>query len=139
MLEGGQEGHKMRRQRVRLSVRWVKVYQLRNPRLQDINTHCLEEFRRHYECLEQHNQQMWQCRRPERVLNRCVFQKIVCQTVCHYSIPSNSWQGLEKNIPDAPSNLTPVHLRDYQIFANDRYVLRSGEADVGIPKDKAKA
>ncbi|KAK5951128.1 ndufa8, NADH-ubiquinone oxidoreductase complex I 19kd subunit [Knufia fluminis] len=91
--------------------------------LQDINTHCLEEFRRHYECLEQHNQQMWQCRRPERVLNRCVFQKI----------------GLEKNIPDAPSNLTPVHLRDYQIFANDRYVLRSGEADVGIPKDKAKA
>lgn len=49
-------------------------------------------------------------------------------------------QGLEKHIPDAPSNQTPVHLRDYQIFANtNKYVLKSGEADVGIPKDKASA
>lgn len=54
-------------------------------------------------------------------------------------LPTDQWQGLEKTIPDTPSNLTPVHLRDYQIFAQDRYVLRSGEADVGIPKDKAKA
>jgi len=49
-------------------------------------------------------------------------------------------QGLEKTIPDSPSNLTPVHLRDYQIFSNNnKYVLKAGEADVGVPKDKASA
>jgi len=55
--------------------------------LQDINTHCLEEFRTHYNCLEQHNQQQWQCRRPERVLNRCVFQKIVRSLPYHPDLP----------------------------------------------------
>ena len=44
-------------------------------------------------------------------------------------------QGLEKVIPDTPSNVTPVHLRDWQIFADHRPVLRRGERDVGIPKD----
>lgn len=48
-------------------------------------------------------------------------------------------QGLEKTIPDTPKGVTPVHLRDYQIFANSPKVLKSSEADVGIPKDKAKA
>jgi hypothetical protein len=46
-------------------------------RLSDINKNCLEEFRAHWNCLENNNHQLWQCRRPERVLNRCVFQKIV--------------------------------------------------------------
>lgn len=48
-------------------------------------------------------------------------------------------QGLEKKIPDTPKNVTPVHLRDRQIFADSPRVLLSGEADVGIPKDQAKA
>ncbi|KPI36384.1 NADH-ubiquinone oxido 20.8 kDa subunit [Cyphellophora attinorum] len=87
--------------------------------LSDINKHCLEEFRAHWSCLENYNHSLFQCRRPERVLNRCVFNKI----------------GLEKTIPDTPKGQTPVHLRDYQYMADRRNVLRSGEKDVGILKD----
>ncbi|RVX69007.1 NADH-ubiquinone oxidoreductase 20.8 kDa subunit [Exophiala mesophila] len=71
--------------------------------LDDINKSCLAEFRRHWNCLENNNHQLWQCRRAERVLNKCVFEKI----------------GLEKTIPDTPKGQTPVHLRDYQIFARN--------------------
>jgi hypothetical protein len=46
-------------------------------RLKDINTHCLSEFRKHWECLEDKNQQLWQCRPEEWKLNKCVFDKIV--------------------------------------------------------------
>lgn len=44
-------------------------------------------------------------------------------------------QGLEKTIPDTPKGETPVHLRDYQVMAEQRNVLRRGEKDVGILKD----
>lgn len=44
-------------------------------------------------------------------------------------------QGLEKTIPDTPKGQTPVHLRDTQLMADTRNVLRSGEKDVGILKD----
>lgn len=43
-------------------------------------------------------------------------------------------QGLEKVIPDAPKNETPVHLRNWQIYANHKKVLKSDESDVGIDK-----
>ncbi|KAI9775077.1 MAG: hypothetical protein M1839_001469 [Geoglossum umbratile] len=45
--------------------------------LEDINKHCLTEFRQHWECLENYNQQLWNCRRPERRLNKCVFDNLV--------------------------------------------------------------
>ncbi|EEP81098.1 NADH-ubiquinone oxidoreductase 20.8 kDa subunit [Uncinocarpus reesii 1704] len=70
--------------------------------LKDINTHCLKEFRGHWECLENNNQQLWYCRGPEQKLNACVFDKL----------------GLKKVIPGTPENQTPVHLRKKQIFAN---------------------
>ena len=44
-------------------------------------------------------------------------------------------QGLEKSIPDAPKNVTPVHLRDRQVMADVPKVLKRGEKDVGIMKD----
>jgi hypothetical protein len=47
-------------------------------RLQDINTHCLAEFRKHWECLDDRNQQLWQCRPAEWKLNKCVFDNLVC-------------------------------------------------------------
>ncbi len=50
-------------------------------RINDINKTCLAEFRRHWACLEQNNQQLWQCRRPERQLNACVFEKLVSETL----------------------------------------------------------
>lgn len=48
-------------------------------RLQDINTHCLNEFRRHWLCLENGNQQLWQCRPEEWRLNKCVYENLVSQ------------------------------------------------------------
>ncbi|KAK4580231.1 ndufa8, NADH-ubiquinone oxidoreductase complex I 19kd subunit [Recurvomyces mirabilis] len=70
--------------------------------LEDVNKSCLEEFRKHWSCLDDNNQQLWQCRRWERPLNACVFEKL----------------NIEKKIPGAPENETPVHLRKRQIFAH---------------------
>lgn len=46
-------------------------------RLTDINTHCLAEFRKHWECLDNRNQQLWQCRPAEWKLSKCVFDNLV--------------------------------------------------------------
>jgi hypothetical protein len=46
-------------------------------RIEDINKHCLDEFRTHWKCLENHNQQLWNCRSEERRLNKCVFTNLV--------------------------------------------------------------
>ena len=40
----------------------------------DINKECLDQFRTHWQCLENHNQQLWNCRSEERRLNKCVFE-----------------------------------------------------------------
>ncbi|KZZ98950.1 NADH:ubiquinone oxidoreductase 20.8kD subunit [Moelleriella libera RCEF 2490] len=72
--------------------------------LKDINTHCLDQFRKHWECLDDRNQQLWQCRPAEWKLNKCVYDNL----------------KLEKKIPDQPQNVTPVELRQKQIFADVR-------------------
>ena len=38
---------------------------------------CGKEWERHYECLENHNQEFYACRKVERPLNDCVFSKLV--------------------------------------------------------------
>lgn len=90
-------------------------------RLSDINKSCLEEFRRHWGCLEQNNQQLWQCRRPERILNACVFDKLVCLFVTATTSAGMLFltapQKMEKVIPGTPEKETPVHLREKQIFS----------------------
>ncbi|KAI9823111.1 MAG: hypothetical protein M1826_000262 [Phylliscum demangeonii] len=70
--------------------------------LADINTHCLDDFRRHWSCLEMNNHRLTMCRRPERVLYSCIFENL----------------KLEKTIPGTPANEVPVHLREKQIFAH---------------------
>ncbi|KAH6958873.1 hypothetical protein DER45DRAFT_613379 [Fusarium avenaceum] len=72
--------------------------------IKDLNTHCLAEFRKHWECLDDRNHQLWQCRPAEWKLNKCVFDNL----------------KLEKKVPDQPTNYTPVHLRPKQIFADVR-------------------
>lgn len=67
--------------------------------LEDVNKHCLDAFRAHWQCLENENHQLWQCRKPERLLNACVFAKL----------------GLYKTIPDAQG--IPVHMRQEQVYA----------------------
>ncbi len=46
-------------------------------RIEDVNKHCLEEFRKHWTCLDNNNQQLWQCRPVEWKLNKCVFDNLV--------------------------------------------------------------
>src|SRR5687767_1400814 len=91
MLEGGPEGDKMCCQRVRNSpslmmheqprMDWWNATRRRRSnaphRIKDLNTHCLGEFRKHWQCLEQGNQQLWQCRPDEWKLNKCVYEKLV--------------------------------------------------------------
>ena len=95
-------------------------------RLDDINKHCLTEFRKHWECLDNNNQQLWQCRKFERPLNKCVFDNLVRYAgkriwssrsrVCDSTL--TTLQKLEKKIPGAPENEVPVHERKRQIYAH---------------------
>lgn len=39
---------------------------------------CLEQFEAHWNCLETNNQEYYACRKPERSLNKCMFEKLVC-------------------------------------------------------------
>lgn len=45
--------------------------------IKDINTHCMQEFQAHVDCLENNNQTFFNCRRPEQKLNSCIFDKLV--------------------------------------------------------------
>ena len=49
-------------------------------RIKDINTHCLKSFTAHWECLENNNHKLWECRAQEMKLNSCVFEKLVRDT-----------------------------------------------------------
>lgn len=82
--------------------------------ISDINKTCLEEFNRHWQCLNENNHQLWQCRTFEWPLNRCVYNKL----------------GLEKVIPDTPKGEVPVHLRKTQIYANQQ---PRGSPDLVLP------
>ncbi|VVT50706.1 uncharacterized protein SAPINGB_P002853 [Magnusiomyces paraingens] len=68
--------------------------------LEDVNKHCLEEFRLHWQCLEQQNHQFSGCRPAERLLNKCVFDKL----------------KLEKTIPGTPEGQVPIHLKEKPII-----------------------
>lgn len=46
-------------------------------RIEDVNKHCLTEFTKHWTCLDNNNQQLWQCRPLEWKLNKCVFDNLV--------------------------------------------------------------
>jgi len=71
--------------------------------IKDINTHCLKQFNSHWECLENNNHRLWECRKLEMQLNQCVFDKL----------------GLKKEIPGTPQGQTPIHLRPKQSYAQN--------------------
>ncbi|KAF8645521.1 hypothetical protein AX16_007805 [Volvariella volvacea WC 439] len=54
---------------------------------------CLEQFQAHWQCLDKNNHEYYHCRKPERTLNKCMFEKL----------------GLVKTIPGAPPGQTPIH------------------------------
>ena len=54
---------------------------------------CLAQFDAHWGCLERNNQEYYKCRKPERTLNACMFEKL----------------GLTKTIPGSPAGKVPIH------------------------------
>ncbi|KAF1353320.1 hypothetical protein BDV97DRAFT_375381 [Delphinella strobiligena] len=72
--------------------------------LSDMDKHCLAEFRKHWECLDNNNQQLWQCRVYERPLNKCVFGNL----------------KLEKVIPGTPEGEVPIHQRKRNTYAHHK-------------------
>ncbi|KAH6914599.1 NADH-ubiquinone oxidoreductase subunit [Coprinopsis sp. MPI-PUGE-AT-0042] len=71
---------------------------------QDILTkmqqNCMEQFQAHFECLERNNQEYYLCRKPERKLNSCMFEKL----------------GLTKTIPGGGQQGQQVHELKSPIF-----------------------
>jgi NADH dehydrogenase (ubiquinone) 1 alpha subcomplex subunit 8 len=91
-------------------------------RIEDVNKHCLAEFRRHWTCLDNNNQQLWQCRPQEWKLNKCVFDNLVRSTTWYNTLVQLLilvQQKIEKVIPDTPAGETPVHLRKRQIYSQN--------------------
>ncbi|KAG6861982.1 hypothetical protein C0995_009166 [Termitomyces sp. Mi166 len=52
-----------------------------------------KQFQAHWNCLEKNNQEYYLCRKPERSLNACMFEKL----------------GLTKTIPGTPEGQVPIH------------------------------
>ncbi|TEB32239.1 NADH-ubiquinone oxidoreductase subunit [Coprinellus micaceus] len=61
---------------------------------------CLEQFNTHWNCLERNNQEYYLCRKPERTLNACMFEKL----------------GLTKSIPGGGPQGKQVHENPSPIF-----------------------
>jgi NADH dehydrogenase (ubiquinone) 1 alpha subcomplex subunit 8 len=85
---------------------------------------CLKEFDAHWDCLEWNNQKYNLCRKPERTLNKCMFEKLVSATsyfVCT-SFPVDAlFQGLTKTIPGTPQGQTPIHEVQNPIFTRQQH------------------
>ncbi|KIK82051.1 hypothetical protein PAXRUDRAFT_154658 [Paxillus rubicundulus Ve08.2h10] len=61
---------------------------------------CLEQFETHWNCLEMNNQEYYACRKPERTLNKCMFEKL----------------GLTKTIPGTPAGQKQIHEVEKPIY-----------------------
>lgn len=65
--------------------------------LKDLNKYCFDEFKLHYECLEQENHRLGNCRASEKIFNKCVFDNL----------------KLEKKIPGVEQQ---IHLKENPIY-----------------------
>ena len=72
--------------------------------LKDINKYCFDEFKLHYECLEQNNQYFSRCRSSEGVLSKCVFDNMKLVK----KIPGVEQQIQDKKNPIYPSDPNDV-------------------------------
>jgi len=82
--------------------------------IKDINAHCAESFKLHFDCLNNNNYKMANCRKAETLLNKCVFDNL----------------KLEKHIPDGEGQ---VHLKK-----NPRFFPNFEERDTYLAYEKAK-
>ncbi|KAF7332580.1 NADH-ubiquinone oxidoreductase [Mycena kentingensis (nom. inval.)] len=58
-----------------------------------LREHCFQQYEKHWQCLEWENHEYYRCRKHEKPLNACVFEKL----------------GLAKTIPDTPEGRIPIH------------------------------
>ncbi|RYC56316.1 hypothetical protein CHU98_g9891 [Xylaria longipes] len=110
--------------------------------IDDINKSCLEQFRTHWQCLDNNNHQLWQCRKAEWKLNQCVFDNLVSLAFSPfplYMLIQFAHQKLEKTIPDAPKDQIPVHLRTKQIYAHYPILRDRGQPPLGKSIDPPSA
>lgn len=80
--------------------------------LNDLNKYCFDEFKLHYDCLEQNNHNLGSCRNSEKVFNKCVFTNL----------------KLAKEIPGVKDQ---IHLKEKPIFTG-------GSNDYKITKEFLK-
>lgn len=85
--------------------------------IKDINTHCLAEFRKHWECLDDRNHQLWQCRPAEWKLNKCVYDNLVRYPIsCIWGgIPDASCRNSRRRFPISPPT-RPLFTSDQSRF-----------------------
>lgn len=103
-------------------------------------------------CLENGNQQLWQCRPEEWKLNKCVYNNLVRRPSSsspgsirpglapmrfRKTVDADPDQKLEKTVPDQPKGSTPVHLRTRQIMAD--FPVISSQGPFVPPKDGKEA
>lgn len=74
--------------------------------LQDLNKYCFDEFKLHYECLEQNNHRLGHCRYSEEVFNKCVFANL----------------KLEKKIPGVAEQIQLNKSPIFQGGSNDKKI-----------------
>ncbi|TFL05827.1 hypothetical protein BDV98DRAFT_500090 [Pterulicium gracile] len=70
-----------------------KVTRCATDLINKMRENCLEQFEAHWGCLESNNHEYYLCRKAERPLNKCMFEKL----------------GLTKSIPGTPEGQTPIH------------------------------
>ncbi|KAK0533371.1 ndufa8, NADH-ubiquinone oxidoreductase complex I 19kd subunit [Tilletia horrida] len=61
--------------------------------IRKLSDSCGKQWEQHWQCLENNNQEFYKCRKPERSLNQCVFDKL----------------NLAKKIPGSPEGQEQVH------------------------------
>lgn len=92
---------------------------IRNCSIDDINKHCLKEFRNHWKCLDHNNQQLWHCRAAERPLNKCIFENLVRpESLLSYPSDVMSWRWSQKTVESENGHNADIPRK---MCANKRY------------------
>ncbi|PWN52048.1 putative NADH dehydrogenase 22K chain precursor [Violaceomyces palustris] len=69
--------------------------------IKKLGENCGKQWEEHWQCLEKNNQELYMCRKPERSLNQCVFEKL----------------KLVKNIPGSPEGQPQIHEKKNPVWS----------------------
>lgn len=94
-------------------------------RLADIKKHCAEEFRAHWDCLENNNHKLFSCRAKENPYNSCVLKYLVSSGLslvlralrCFCSLVTSLEVTLTRRHPDNRTSR-----RSSQALRNERFI-----------------